>query len=239
MAARSLPEILTSGSYERAWLRLDALAGLTVAAMVVPQAMAYAELGGLEPSAGFRAILVALPIYALLGTSRHLGVGPEPGTAVLAALAVAPLAGGDPDRYLALMAALAGMVGVLGLLGGLLRLGFVANLLSKPVLVGYITGVGLTLLSSQLSSFTGVPIDADAFFGRFGEFFSRFDQIDGATIGVGLATLAIILGLRRWRPALPGALIGLAVTIAAVAIFGLDVALVGQVDAALADPRRT
>ncbi|MFN3219409.1 MAG: SulP family inorganic anion transporter [Acidimicrobiales bacterium] len=236
MAPRSLPEIVAGGSYERAWLRPDLLAGLTVAAMVVPQAMAYAELGGLEPSAGFRAILVALPIYALLGTSRHLGVGPEPGTAVLAAVAVAPLAGGDPDRYLALMAALAGMVGALGILGGLLRLGFVANLLSKPVLVGYITGVGLTLLSSQLASFTGVPIDADSFFPRFGEFFTRLDQTDSATIGVGIVTLAIIMGLRRYRPALPGALIGLAVTITAVAVADLDVALVGQIEAALPTP---
>ena len=236
MAPRSLPQILADGSYERSWLRPDVLAGLTVAAMVVPQAMAYAELGGLEPAAGFRAILVALPVYALLGTSRHLGVGPEPGTAVLAAVAVAPLAGGDPDRYLALMAALAGIVGVLGLLGGLLRLGFIANLLSKPVLVGYITGVGLTLLSSQLAAFSGVAIDADAFFPRLREFFGRLDQIDGATLAVGVATLAIILLLRRWRPALPGALIGLAVTITAVAIADLDVALVGEIDAALPTP---
>ena len=155
---------------------------------------------------------------------------------MLAALAVAPLAGGDPDRYLALMAALAGIVGALGILGGLLRLGFVANLLSKPVLVGYITGVGLTLLSSQLASFTGVTIDADSFFPRFGEFFTRLDQIDGPTTAVGLVTLAIILGLRRYRPALPGALIGLAVTITAVALADLDVALVGQIDAALPTP---
>ena len=161
MAARSLPQLVRHREYERSWLRPDVLAGLTVAAMLVPQAMAYAELGGLSPSAGFRAALVALPIYAVIGTSRHLGIGPEPGTAILSAAAAAELSGGDPIRYAALMAAIAGLVGVIALVAGVVKLGFVADLLSKPVLVGYITGVGLTLLTSQIRAFTGVPIDAD------------------------------------------------------------------------------
>ncbi len=235
-AARSLPDLVRLGEYRRAWLRPDLLAGLTVAAMLVPQAMAYAELGGLPPSAGFRAALTALPVYALLGTSRHLGIGPEPGTAVLSALAVAPLAAGDPDRYLALMAALAGLVGLIALLAGVLRLGFVADLLSKPVLVGYITGVGLTLLSSQLRAFTGVPIDAESFFPRFAQFFTRLDEIDGATTAIGFATLVVILALRRYRPQLPGALIGLAGALVAVAVLDLDVAVVGSIEAALPTP---
>jgi high affinity sulfate transporter 1 len=201
--------------------------------MLVPQAMAYAELGGLPPSAGFRAALIALPVYAALGTSRHLGIGPEPGTAVLSALAVAPLAAGDPDRYLALMAALAGLVGLIALAGGLLRLGFVADLLSKPVLVGYITGVGLTLLSSQLRSFSGVAIDADRFFPRFAQFLTRLDQIDWPTLAIGVGTLTVILVLRRHRPGLPGALIGLTASLLAMAILGLDIAVVGSIEAAV------
>jgi high affinity sulfate transporter 1 len=236
-APRSLPDLVRLGEYRRAWLRPDVLAGLTVAAMLVPQAMAYAELGGLPPSAGFRAALIALPVYALIGTSRHLGIGPEPGTAVLSALAVAPMAAGDPDRYLALMAALAGLVGLIALLAGVLRLGFVADLLSKPVLVGYITGVGLTLLSSQLRAFTGVPVDAESFFPRFTQFFGRLDQIDEATVTIGLATLAVILVLRRYRPELPGALIGLAGALIAVAVLDLDVAVVGSIEAALPTPK--
>ncbi len=236
-APRSLPDLIRLGEYRRAWLRPDVLAGLTVAAMLVPQAMAYAELGGLPPSAGFRAALIALPVYALIGTSRHLGIGPEPGTAVLSALAVAPMAAGDPDRYLALMAALAGLVGLIALLAGVLRLGFVADLLSKPVLVGYITGVGLTLLSSQLRAFTGVPVDAESFFPRFAQFFGRLDQIDEPTVAIGLATLAVILGLRRYRPELPGALIGLAGALIAVAVLDLDVAVVGSIEAALPTPK--
>jgi MFS superfamily sulfate permease-like transporter len=150
MAGKSLVGLVRGGSYQRSWFRPDLLAGLTVAAMLVPQAMAYAELGGLPPSAGFRAALVALPLYALIGTSRHLGAGPEPGTAILAAAAAMQLTSGDPERYAALMATIAGLMGLIALVAGVFRMGFVADLLSKPVLVGYITGVGITLLTSQL-----------------------------------------------------------------------------------------
>ena len=115
----------------------------------------------------------ALVVYALVGTSRHLGVGPEPGTAILAAAGVASIAGGDPQRYIALMAALALVVAAICIVGAVARLGFLASMLSKPVLVGYITGVGLTLLSSQIASFTGVPITSDTFFARFGELLTQ------------------------------------------------------------------
>jgi len=199
--------------------------------------MAYAELGGLEPSAGFRAALVALPIYVVIGTSRHLGVGPEPGTAILAAAAAASLAGGDADRFAALMAVIAGLVGVLALAAGLFRLGFVADLLSKPVLVGYITGVGVTLLTSQLAAFTGVPIDADNPFVRVWQFVTGLGEIDASTFGVGLGTLLVILVLRRLRPTVPGALLGLIGSIVVVSVFGLDVAVVGEIDAALPTPQ--
>ncbi len=201
--------------------------------MLVPQAMAYAELGGLPPSAGFRAALVALPIYAILGTSRHLGIGPEPGTAVLAALTVAPLAGGDPDRYLALMAALAGIVGAFSLLAGLLRLGFIAELLSKPVLIGYITGVGLTLLSSQLATLLGADVTSGDFFVRFWELLTNLDTIDPVTSAIGVGTLTIIVVLRRFRPTAPGALIGLALATIVASAFNLDTPTVGQIDGAL------
>ncbi len=232
----SLPQLLRSGAYERSWLRVDALAGLTVAAMLVPQAMAYAELGGLPPSAGFRAALVALPVYVLIGTSRHLGIGPEPGTAILAAAAAVTLAGGDPDRYAALMATIAGLVGAMALVAGVLRLGFVADLLSKPVLVGYITGVGITLLTSQIQAFSGIPIDADNPFVRVRELVTGLDEVDGTTLGIGAGTLAVILLLRRHRPSWPGALLGLAGSMIAVAVLDLDASVVGDIEAALPSP---
>ncbi len=232
-AATSLPSAIRSGDYGRTWLRPDVLGGLTVAAMLVPQAMAYAELAGLGPAIGFRAALVALPVYALIGTSRHLGVGPEPGTAVLAALAVAPLAAGDPGRYGQLMAMLAVLVGLFALVAGALRLGFIADLLSKPVLVGYITGVGVTLLASQLGPLSGISIEAGDVVPRFIEFARRVADVDPASIGLGLATLAVIMGLRRSAPAVPGALLGLVLAGVATALFGIDVSLVGDIDAAL------
>lgn len=232
-AATSLPEAIGSGDYQRSWLRADVLGGLTVAAMLVPQAMAYAELAGLGPSIGFRAALVALPVYALIGTSRHLGVGPEPGTAVLAALAVAPLAAGDITRYGQLMAVLAALVGVFALVAGALRLGFIADLLSKPVLVGYITGVGVTLLASQLGPLSGLSIDAGDVAPRFLEFARRIGDVEPSSFGLGLATLAVIMGLRRTAPAVPGALIGLVLAGFVTVVFDLDVALVGEIEAAL------
>ncbi len=233
MAGKSLVGLVRGGNYQRSWFRPDLLAGLTVAAMLVPQAMAYAELGGLPPSAGFRAALVALPLYALIGTSRHLGAGPEPGTAILAAAAAMQLTSGDPERYAALMATIAGLMGLIALVAGVFRMGFVADLLSKPVLVGYITGVGITLLTSQLEAITGVEIVASHPFERVWQFLTRLDQFDATTLGIGLSTLLVILVLRRLRPTWPGALIGLGGSMIAAAMFDLDVGVVGTIDAAL------
>ena len=208
--AALFPGVAVLRHYERSWWRPDLMAGLTVGAMLIPQSMAYAELAGMPPEYGFYAVLGALVVYALVGTSRHLGVGPEPGTAILAATGVATLAGGDPMRYAALMAALALVVGGMCLLGAAARLGFIASVLSKPVLVGYITGVGLTLLSSQIAAFTGVDIESDSFFPRVGELFRELGDIDGATLAVGVGTLTLVLVLRWTAPKLPGALIGVA-----------------------------
>jgi sulfate permease, SulP family len=195
--------------YRWPWARPDLIAGLTVGAMLVPQSMAYAELAGVPAATGLYASLLAPVAYALFGTSRHLGTGPEPGTAILAATGVAAVVGttGDPSRYLALMAALTLMVAAIAALGWLLRLGFVAQLLSKPVLVGYISGVGLVLLSSQLTPFTGVPITAETFFPRVVEFARNIDQVRPVTLLLATGGLIVILALRRTAPKAPGALI--------------------------------
>jgi high affinity sulfate transporter 1 len=202
-----VPGLRILRSYQRSWWRPDVVAGLTVGAMLIPQSMAYAELAGLPPQYGFYAVIGPLVLYPFVGTSRHLGVGPEPGTAILAATGVGILAAGDPARYLALMAALALVVGVLAVLGSVARLGFIASVLSKPVLVGYITGVGLTLLSSQIAAFTGVPIGADRFFPRLGELVRGLGSVHLPTLAVGVTSLAVVLGLRRVLPKVPGALV--------------------------------
>ncbi|HUP99402.1 MAG TPA: SulP family inorganic anion transporter, partial [Aeromicrobium sp.] len=149
--------------YQRAWLRGDLLAGLTVAAYLVPQVMAYATVAGLPPVAGLWASLAPLALYALLGSSRQLSIGPESTTALMTAAAIGPLAAADPGRYASLAAALAVVVGLLALVCWLLRLGFVADLLSKPILVGYLAGVAVIMIVSQLGKLTRTSVSGDTF----------------------------------------------------------------------------
>jgi sulfate permease, SulP family len=209
--------------YRAAWLRPDVVAGLTVGAMLIPQSMAYAELAGVPAATGLYASLVAPIAYALTGTSRHLGTGPEPGTAILAATGVAAVAGSGADdtRSLALMAALALLVAAVAGVAWILRLGVIAQLLSKPVLVGYITGVGMVLLSSQLTAFTGVPIAADTFFPRVVEFAGGLGSVRPTTLALATGCLAVILVLRSWAPKLPGALIAVALATTVAVVFDL------------------
>ena len=200
---RLLPGLRHLLGYQRAWLVPDVVAGLTVGAMLIPQGMAYAELGGLAPEHGFYAAIGALVVYALVGSSRHLGVGPEPGTAILAGTGVAAIAGPDPARYVALMGALALVVSGICLVAAAARLGFLAALLSKPVLVGYITGVGLTLLSSQIAGLTGVPISQERFVPRVAELVSDLGSVQGSTLALAAATLLLIQVLRHRAPTVP------------------------------------
>lgn len=214
------------GRYRVGWVRADLLAGLTVGAMLVPQSMAYAELAGVPAATGLYASLLAPVAYALTGSSRHLATGPEPGTAILAATGVAAVVGpsGNPSRYLALMAALTLLVAGIAGIGWLLRLGFVARLLSKPVLVGYISGVGLVLLSSQLEAFTGVPVDADTFFPRLVEFVRNLDELRAVTLAVATGCLIVILALRRVGPHIPGALLAVGGATTVSVLLGLPAA---------------
>lgn len=234
---RWLPGVAVARRYERGWLRGDVIGGLTVGAMLIPQSMAYAELAGMPPVSGFYATLGALVVYAVFGSSRHLGVGPEPGTALLAAAGVGSLAAGDAARYAALMAALALAVAGLCAVGAALRLGFVAALLSKPVLVGYITGVGLTLMSSQLGSLLGLSVEADRLLPRVAEVVGELDEVHAPTLMVGAVSLAAILVVRRCAPRLPGGLLVVAAATAAVAAAGLDgIRLVGGLPQGLPTP---
>ena len=215
------------------------VAGLTVGAMLIPQSMGYSALAGMPPEYGFYAVIGALVVYALFGSSRHLGVGPEPGTAILAATGVGAIAAGDPGRYIALMAGLALVVGAVCLLAAALRLGYLASMLAKPVLVGYIAGVGLTLLSSQFAAFTGAGVTADSFFPRCWQLATRLGEVHGPTIGVGAVTLVVMLSLRWAVPNAPVALVGVVLATVVAALFSLDqhgVSLVGSIPSGLPTP---
>ncbi len=237
--AALLPGLAWLRGYQRSWLRGDLLAGVTVAAYLVPQVMAYAGVAGVAPVAGLWAIMPALTIYAFLGSSRQLSVGPESTTALMTATVVAPLAAGDPARYAALAAALAVAVGVLSMIAWVLRLGFVADLLSHPILVGYLAGVAVIMIAGQLTKISGVPVEGDNLASEVASFVRNIGQIQPGTAVLAGAAL-LILFLLQWQfPQVPGPLLVVVLATGAVGVFDLDahgIAVVGDIPAGLPRP---
>jgi sulfate permease, SulP family len=236
--SRFLPGIHVLPHYRRAWLRGDVVAGCTVAAYLVPQVMAYAEVASLPPVTGLWAAMGSLLVYAVLGSSRQLSVGPESTTALMTATALAALtAGGALPSDAA--AALALAVGAVCLVGWLARLGFLANLLSHPILTGYIAGIAVLMIISQLDNFTGIPIPPGDTFTEIAYFLRHLDQVHLVTLGLAILVLALLIALRRWVPAAPGPLVAVVGSTAVVALFDLQsvgVAVVGEIPAGLPRP---
>lgn len=222
--------------YTRAWLRADVLAGVALTAYVVPQCLAYSGLAGVPATIGLWVAVVAMIGYALLGTSRLLSVGPDSATAIMVAAAVGPLAAGDPERYLALVAGLAMLVGLVCLAAFVLRLGFVADLLSQPILIGYMVGVALVMIASQLGTLAGVDLTAHGSIGKLLELADRLELVQPATAALGVGVLVFLLVLRRLAPLAPGTLLAVIGAALVVWLLGLEdrgVALVGAVPAGL------
>ncbi|GAA2807891.1 SulP family inorganic anion transporter [Kitasatospora sp. CM 4170] len=235
----TLPGLSRLRHYRRDRLRGDLVAGVTVAAYLVPQVMAYASVAGLPPVAGLWAILPAIVLYALVGSSRLLSVGPESTTALMTATVVAPAAHGDPTRYAELAAALAVVVGLLCVLAWLARLGFVADLLSQPVLIGYLAGVALIMMVDQLSKLTGVDVEGEGFFPQLASFLSKLSEVDLPTLGFSAATLLLLLLVARFAPRLPGPLLAVVLGTAVSAAFSLGehgLAVIGEIPAGLPRP---
>ena len=225
--------------YQRSWLRRDVLAGLTVAAYLVPQVMAYATVAGLPPVVGLWAALVPLAVYAVLGSSRQLSVGPESTTALMTATTLGPLAAGDPGRYAALAAAAALLVGAICFVAGLVRLGFLADLLSHPVLIGYMTGVAVIMVGSQLGKVTGVSVEGDEFLDQIRSFVDGLGELHWPTLALAAAVLIVLLVIARLAPRLPGPLIAILVAAAAVSVFSLHrngIKVVGDIPSGLPTP---
>ena len=173
---RRVPILDWGPQYDRGWLRGDVVAGLTVAALVVPKALGYAGIANVPIENGLYAAAAGAILYALFGTSRQLIMGPEATTAIMTAAAVAPLAAGDPSRYAALAAMTAILVGFIAILAGVAKLGFITDFLSKPILVGYIFGTTLIVIGSQLGKMFGISIESDKFFQQVIELISRLDE---------------------------------------------------------------
>ena len=159
--AAATPGIEVLRRYRKGWLRSDVYAGISVVAYLVPQVMAYTALVGVPPVVGLWTALAALIVYAALGSSRVLSVGPESTIALMAGTAIAPLAGADPDRAVALGATLSLIVGGWCLLGRIARLGVIADLLSQPLLVGYLAGAAVLMVVGQLGKMTGTTVEGD------------------------------------------------------------------------------
>lgn len=235
-----MPGIGLLYNYNRAWLKPDAAAAITVFAILIPSALAYGELAGFEPVVGLYAALAAMIVYALLGSSRQLIVGPDSTIAIIVATVVAPMAGGDFARYAALAAALAISVGFICLLAGHFKFGFVADFLSKPILTGYITGTALIVIASQMGKLFGITLVNDDFFAKILELITKLDQTNLLTLALGLATIAALVMLKRFTPRIPGPL---AVVVGAIAISSifqladLGVSVVGQIPGGLPMPQ--
>ena len=222
--------------YQRSWLSRDVVAGLTVWAVLVPEALAYASIAGVSPVVGLYAAPPALVLYALLGSSRHLVTGPMSATAALSATAVAAVATAGSDDYVALTAGLAVATGVVALVAGLVRLGFVSNFISEPVIKGFIIGMALTIIIGQVPKLFGIEGGEGDFFEKAWDVLTHLGDTSLVTLAVGVASLAVVLGLRRFVPAVPGSLVAVALGVLAVSLFDLNehgVSIVGQIDPGL------
>jgi high affinity sulfate transporter 1 len=231
---RSVAGLEVIRSYRREWLPKDVIAGVVLTTLLVPQGMAYAELAGLPPITGLYTSILCLAGYAVFGPSRILVLGPDSSLGPMIAATILPLiaSGGDPKRAVALASMLAIMVAAVMLLAAVAKLGFIADLLSKPTMIGYINGLALTILVGQLPKLFGFKVNSDNFLGDLTGFFKGLadGKVVGAAAAVGIAGIVVILTLQRWLPKVPSVLIMVVLSIAASVIFDLaehGVSLVG------------
>lgn len=218
---RWLPGLTTLRNYDRSWLRGDLVAGAVLTALLIPAGMGYAEVAGLPPVTGLYATIVPLLVYAIVGPSRILVLGPDSSLAPIIAAAIIPLAAVDPERV-ALAGLLSIEVGIVLLVAGLLRLGFITDLLSKPIRMGYLNGIALVVLIGQLPKLLGFSVDGDSVLTE------AIETVKGIANGkvellptvIGVVCLAVILGLKMWRKTIPGVLVAVVGAIIVVALCG-------------------
>ncbi|GAA3351790.1 sulfate permease [Amorphoplanes nipponensis] len=237
---RWVPGVAAVTTYRRRWLGKDVVAGLVLSSLLVPQGMAYAELAGLPPITGLYTTVFGLLGYAVFGASRILVVGPDSSLGpMIAAVLVATIgSGGDPAVAVGLASMLGLLVGLTMAVAGVAKLGFIADLLSKPTQIGYMNGLAVTIFVSQLPKLCGFSVDADGLIGEASGFvrgLANGDAVPAACV-VGLVTLAIIVALQRWLPKVPAVLLAVGAAIATTSVLGLGdrgVDVVGPLPAGL------
>ena len=235
MSLRSLPGARTITGYRLPWLRRDVVAGIVLTTLLVPQGMAYAQLAGLPAITGLYTSILCLVGYALFGPSRVLVLGPDSSLGPMIAATLLPIIGanGSPSRAIALASMLALIVGAIMIAAGVAKLGFVADLLSKPTQIGYMNGLALTILIGQLPKLFGFSTEANGLLDEAHAFVHGLasGKTVGAAVVIGLVSLALILALGHWLPKVPGVLIAVVIAIAAASVFSLadhGVSLVGS-----------
>jgi len=234
-----LPLLAVLRGYPRAWLRHDIMAGLSACVVMIPSVLAYAELVHLPPVTGLYAALAACVGYALFASSRQVIAGPDAAIGLLAGSVILPLAGGDPARMAVLAAELALLSGAVLLFAARLRLGTVADLLSRPVLVGYLNGASLLLLTTQLGKLLGVKTEGDAFIPQLISLLNQLHAAHLPTLVLGLGLIALLAALARWMPKVPGALATCSLAVLLAVLLDLPhygIALVGSVPQGVPQP---
>ncbi|MEI6230570.1 MAG: SulP family inorganic anion transporter [Actinomycetes bacterium] len=211
---RNVPLLATLKGYGRDSLKVDAVAGLTVAALAIPSAMGYASIAGLPVQAGLYALLLPVLAYAFLGSSPRLVVGPEGAVAAMIGSALLPLAAAGSAEYISMAAALAILVGIVFFIARLAKIGGITEFMSVPVLVGYLTGIAIFLIVAQLGKLTGIPVEAESTVGKLRDIIAGISELHPLTFAIGCISIVTLLVLKR-IPRFPSALI---VLVAAIAI---------------------
>ncbi|MGR6738572.1 SulP family inorganic anion transporter [Pseudomonas chlororaphis] len=222
LLARWLPGLANLLQYRREWFRFDLQAGLSVAAVQIPIAIAYAQIVGLPPQYGLYACVLPMMVYALVGSSRQLMVGPDAATCAMVAGAIAPLALGDPERLAQLAVIVTVLVGLMLIGAGIARAGFIASFFSRPILIGYLNGIGLSLLAGQLGKVLGYKIEGEGFILSLLNMLQRLGETHWPTLAIGAGALALLIWLPRRFARLPAALVTVAIATLCVGFLRLD-----------------
>src|SRR5260370_15925697 len=200
-------------------LNRDLVAGLTLAAIAIPEQMATARLGGFAPQIGFFAFMAGTLGFAAFGSSRFLSVGADSTITPIFACSLALLVASGSQDYAGLAGALALLVGAILITGGIIRLGWIADLLSKPVITGFLAGISVHIILSQAPAVLGVPNVSGSVYERMAALATHLDAINPLSLALGLGVLAVTFACERWNPRVPGALIGLVAATGAVGAF--------------------
>jgi high affinity sulfate transporter 1 len=240
LSGKWFPGLGVMERYQRSWWRDDIVAGVVLTAILIPAGIGYAQVSGLPPVTGLYATIVPLLVYAVVGPSRILVLGPDSSLAPIVGASILPLAAGDPDRAVALAGLLAILMGAFLVLGSVFRLGFVTDLLSKPIRIGYLNGLALVVIVGQLPALLGFSVDADDLFGEMRGVASalRDGLVDPTAAAIGLVSIAVIVVLRLLHSRVPGVLVAVGGSMLLVAAAGWrdEIPVVGSMPRGLPAP---